>query len=164
MTLRVPYSDFAATATRFEAKEAYILTKRGATAVTSVMKSSGRILFARTDDSLEAVREELTKQGLLVFDGAWSIDPPDEEVAGATEKYIAAVSYVSSETMPGIWIDAYPWQPTQVQVLRALYDEFRSTGECPEIPFEEFIRLSVPNVAIVGPLEIDGFLESKGDC
>src|SRR5579863_5202455 len=162
MTLRVPYSDFAAAATRFEVREAYILARRGGTEVSSVMKTTGRILFSLTEMELEAVREDLTKKGLHVFDGAWSIDPPDEELNHtASEKFIAAVSYISSETTPGVWVDAYPWQPTQVQVLRALYDEFRETGEVGEIPFEEFIRLASPNVAIVSPLEIEGFVDTK---
>jgi len=165
MTLRVPYSDFAAAATRFEVREAYVLAKTGVTEVSSVMKASGRILFSRTDMPLDAVREDLTKKGLHVFDGAWSIDPPEEDVRHAGEEiFVAAVAYVSSETMPGIWIDAYAWQPTEVQVLRALYDEFRETGEVAEIPFEEFIRLASPNVAIVSPHEIEGLVETKGDC
>src|SRR5271166_4442905 len=105
MTLRVPFSDFAAAATRFEVREAYVLTKRGVTEVSSVMKATGRILFARTEQPIDAVREELTKKGLHVFDGAWSIDPPDEDPAtSCEEKFIAAVAYVSSETMPGIWV------------------------------------------------------------
>jgi hypothetical protein len=161
MTLRVPYSDFAAAATRFEVREAYILQKRGGTEVTSVTKDSGRILFSRTELTLEEAREDLTKKGLHVFDGAWSLDPPEEDAGRCEDTFIAAVSYVSSEAMPGIWVDAYPWQPTQVQVLRALYDEFRDTGEVGEVPFEEFIRLASPNVAIVSPLEIEGFVESK---
>jgi len=161
MTLRVPYSDFAAAATRFEVREAYILPKRGGTDITSVAKASGHILFSRSEFPLEQVREELTRKGLHVFNGAWSLDPPDEATARCEDTFIAAVSYVSSESMPGIWVDAYPWQPTQVQVLRALYDEFRDTGEVGEVPFEEFIRLASPNVVIVSPLEIDGFAESK---
>ena len=161
MTLRVPYSDFAAAATRFEAREAYILARKGGTEVSAVMKSSGQILFSRTELPLDEVRLDLTNKGLHVFDGAWSLDPPEEETTRCEETFIAAVSYVSSEAMPGIWIDAYPWQPTQVQVLRALYDEFRDTGEVGEVPFEEFIRLASPNVAIVSPHEIEGFVESK---
>ena len=162
MTLRVPYSDFAAAATRFEVREAYILTKSGVTEVSAVMKATGRILFARSDEALDAVREDLTKKGLHVFDGAWSLDLPEEDPGHeAPATFIAAVAYVSSEAMPGIWIDAYPWQPTQVQVLRALYDEFRSTGEVDEVPFEEFVRLALPNVAIINPNEIEGFVESK---
>lgn len=164
MTLRVPYSDFVAAATRFEVREAYIIAKHGATEVSSVMKSSGRILFSRTDTPLEDVRAQLSEGGLHVFNGAWSIDPPEDEPCLAAETFIAAVAYVSSETMPGVWVDAYPWQPTQVQVLRAMYDEFRSTGEVAEIPFEEFIRLASPNVAIVSPLEVEGFIESKTEA
>lgn len=163
MTLRVPYSDFAAAATRFEIREAYILPKQRVTQVTGVMKTTGRILYAETETPLEDVRQQLTDKELHVFDGAWSLDPPEEPAERPGEKFIAAVAYVSAEAMPGIWIDAYPWQPTQVQVLRALYDEFRSTGEVAEIPFEEFIRLASPNVAIVSPLEIDGFVESKAE-
>ena len=165
MTLHVPYSDFAAAATRFEVREAYILAKRGVTEISSVMKTSGRILFTRTDQSLDEVREDLTKKGLHVFDGAWSIEPPEEDARNsAAETFVTAVAYVSSEAMPGVWIDAYPWQPTQVQVLRALYDEFRDTGEVGEVPFEDFIRLASPNVAIVSPHEIEGFADTKGDC
>ncbi|HLK13724.1 MAG TPA: hypothetical protein VKT78_02880 [Fimbriimonadaceae bacterium] len=163
MTLRVPYSDFAPAATRFEVREAYLIAKNGHTEISSVMKTTGRILFSRTETPLEEVREDLTKKGLHVFDGAWSIEPPEDELRAGSERFVAAVSYVSGESTPGVWVDAYPWQPTQVQVLRALYDEFRDTGEVGEVPFEEFIRLASPNVVIVSPSELEGYLESKNE-
>jgi hypothetical protein len=162
MTLRVPYADFAATAKRFQIHEAFVCAHAGATEITGMMKESGRILFARTDVALETVREELAGKDLKVFDGVWSTETPElEERLMLEETYIAAVAYHSEDAMPGVWIDAYPFQPSPVQVLRALYDEFRDTGELAEVPFEEFVRLGTPNVVIAGPKEIEGYAVSK---
>ena len=72
---------------------------------------------------------------------------------------------MSERLMPGVWVDAYSEQPSAAMALKGLYDEFRSTGEVGEISFEEFVRLALPNVVIVSPLEIEKFIESKEpDC
>jgi hypothetical protein len=164
MTLRVPYADFADAAKRFHISEAYVCAHAGATEVTGMMKESGRILFARTDTALDAVNDELSHAGLKVFDGVWSAETPELEEKGVVgETFIAAVAYHSEDAMPGVWIDAYPFQPSPVQVLRALYDEFRDTGELVEVPFEEFVRLGTPNVVIAGPKEIEGYAVAKID-
>jgi hypothetical protein len=164
MTLRVPYGDFAAAAVRFHIAEAYVCAHAGATEVTGMMKETGRILFARTDVAMDTVRAELTEKGIKVFDGIWSAETPElEERMGTGETYIAAVAYHSEDAMPGVWIDAYPFQPSPVQVLRALYDEFRDTGELADVPFEEFVRLGTPNVVISGPKEIEGYAAAKSE-
>lgn len=101
---------------------------------------------------------------MTIHRGSWSqgTDLPDREIS-ISEAYVAAIAYQSSEHKPGIWVDAFPSLPTQVQALRALFDEFRATGEIAEVSFEEFVRLANPNVVIVGPAEIHSFLTQK-DC
>jgi hypothetical protein len=49
-------------------------------------------------------------------------------------------------------------------VLKAMYDEFRATGEVDEVPFEEFVQLANATVVIVSPVEIESFLKQKEEC
>ena len=164
MTLRVPYADFAAAAHRYEIAEVYVSSRSGSTELTGLMKAPDRVLYSCTELPPDQVKTELTKAGLSPFDGVWSAEPPEPDVKPLPgEVFIAAVSYQSDEPTPGIWLDAYPWLPTPVQVLRNLYDEFRDTGELSEVPFEEFVRLANPNVVVVSPHEIDGYLAEKSE-
>jgi len=166
MTLLVPFDQFAKTVLRLlDTKEAFVSPKGSGSVATAASVNKSVLIVSPSDEPIEAARKHLTKGGLEVFEGIWSlsveIDAP--EVAHR-DAFIAAVSYKSGESTPGLWVDAYPERPTQVQVLRALYEEFRETGELPEVSFEEFIRLSEPNVVIVSPVDIQSFMDSKKEC
>lgn len=165
MTLRVQYKDFAATATRYKVRDVYVAPGAGCIEATAALVPERSILFSRSEQPLEIVREDLKSAGFQVYDGAWSLDAPCDEdpPGGPSEAYIAAVAYHSEGASPGIWVDAYESLPSQVQVLRSLYDEFRETGELGEVPFEEFVRLASPNVVVVAPNEIQGYLTDKSD-
>jgi len=102
----------------------------------------------------------LSEAGLTVANGVWHVEHltlPDE----SHDCYVAAVSYVSPEDRPGVWVDAYGAMPTQVQVLMAMYEELTATGELREVNFDTFVELAKPNVAIVTPREIEAFLSQK---
>ncbi len=51
-----------------------------------------------------------------------------------------------------------------MQVLKAMYEEFRATGELGDVAMEEFIRLANPNVVIISPNELLSYLLQKEDC
>ncbi|MBI3720930.1 MAG: hypothetical protein HY248_00125, partial [Fimbriimonas ginsengisoli] len=55
----------------------------------------------------------------------------------------------------------YEDPPTQLQVLRTLYDEFRETGEVGDVSFDAFVRMAQPNVLILSLAELREFLRSK---
>ena len=163
MTLNVPFDQFAKTIERvLGLSEAYVTVSSGTCIVSSAVPEKAIIVVSKTDHELAIVKAKLHHQGITLHEGSWSLEV--EPIGASTENvmgYIAAVSYRSGESTPGVWVDAYATLPTQVQVLRALYDEFRETGELPEVSFEEFVRLADPNVVIVAPNEIQSFLEKK---
>ncbi len=166
MTLHVPFEQFAKTVQRMlEGKDAFVSTHGYGALATAADPQKGILILSQTDHAPAAAKAKLTHAGLEVHDGAWrAADTLDAEMEEICEAYIAAVSYKSGEAKPGVWVDAHPAQPTEVQVLRAMYDEFRETGELPDVSFEEFVRLSEPNVVIVTPNEIHSYLDKKADC
>ncbi|MDR3691533.1 MAG: hypothetical protein P4L46_19290 [Fimbriimonas sp.] len=166
MTLNVPFEQFAETVQRvLETKEAYVSAAGAGCLVSAADVGKGFIVASRTDQTAAATKAKLEPAGFTVYDGAWTLAVDSQfHAEPQAEAFIAAVSYRSGETTPGVWVDAFPTMPTQVQVLRALYDEFRQTGELPDVSFEEFVRLSDPNVVVVTPNDVQSFLERKAEC
>ena len=115
--------------------------------------------------SAQEIRAKLQKDGFEVREGEWTDSGEGaSDRIGERQAHIAAVAYVSREKTPGLWLDAFPAQPVTGAVLRSFYDELAANGEIPEVSFEEFVRLASPNVIIVGPSEIQGFLDQKENC
>jgi len=165
VTLQVPFEQFAKTAERLTgAKVAFLSRHPGGTLATAAKPEARTIVASLTTLELRPAREALTKAGLEVLEGVWSFDGQVEMEANPLHSvHIAAVAYQSAEAKPGLWVDAYATLPTEVFVLRAMYEEFTSTGQMDEVAFEEFMRLANPNVVILTPAELSGFLKQK-DC
>jgi hypothetical protein len=163
MTLQVPFEQFAHTVKRvLSAREAYITHRGAGSLVTAAAHTGGTVVAAITPITPEAARAQLKVAGFETFEGAWSTEGAlDLCGPDPSEAYVAAVAYESIDKRPGVWIDAYPDQPSQVQVLRSMYDEFRDTGELAEVSFEEFVRVASATVVIVSPAQIRGYLEAK---
>lgn len=165
MTLHVEFENFAdAVKSHLGNAKAYIGRRENRTHVSAADPKSNTLISASTSLNMADASKLLEKSGMSVEHGGWS-----EAAGGATDAlgelpYVAAVAYKSSEDMPGLWMDAYEIPPTPAVVLKAIYDEFRQTGEVGDMTFEEFIRLASPNVAIVGPTEIERFLSDKAAC
>jgi len=166
MTLHVPFEQFSKTVqSLLETKRVFVTPNGMGALVTAADPQKATMIVCHADVPPTQAKTKLTRSGLEVFDGAWKLS--DEIEPGCEERgdvFIAAVSYKSVETMPGIWVDAYRAVPTQIQVLRAMYEEFRETGELPDVSFEEFVRLAEPNVVVVSPNEIESFLDKKTEA
>ncbi len=163
MTLQVPLSEYAVTIQRvLGVQDAYVSRTPRGVLVTSASPSAS--VVAISNEEPEAVRDQLAAQGVTCFEGAWHTEISADLLGGGDQTYVGAVAYKTGEDQPGIWVDAFGFQPTQVQVLRAIYDEFRSTGEVDDIPFEEFVRQAHPNVVILTPIDLHSFVEAKGNC
>lgn len=162
MTLHVPFEQFAETAKRVLGEtEAYLEALPKGTRATAAHKSDTRIVCAWTSTTLAEAKAALEKAGMRAHSGTWSLDA---SVAGdglGREMHVATVAYSSGEEAPGIWVDAYEDPPTQLQVLRTLYDEFRETGEVGDVSFDAFVRMAQPNVLILSLAELREFLRSK---
>jgi hypothetical protein len=163
VVLQVPLANFGDTAQRVleGCRDVYITPHLQQTLVTA-SKPGLPVIAAIADLTVDKAKKELQKQGLTVYDGRWNTDLSlEHEGDDLTEVYIAGVAYKTESGPPGIWIDAYAANPTQVQVLKIMYDEMISTGEMTEVSFEEFVRVSEANVVVVGPGELRSFLAEK---
>lgn len=166
MTLTVPFDQFSKTIHRvLGIKEAYVASSGTGSIVSAATSEAGLIVVSRTDLNLDAAKSKLEHSGMTVFEGSWSLPSGAGSKDSPTfEPFVVAVAYKSGESGPGVWLDAFPALPTQVQVLRSVYDEFRETGELPEVSFEEFVRLSDPNVVIASPNDLQSYLDKKIEC
>jgi hypothetical protein len=163
MILHVEFDQFSATVKRLlDTKEVYVRALVGATAVSAGHSSKNFVVGSIVRQPADSIRQALLNEGHQVYEGEWT--DSGEAVSnriGEQPTYLAAVAYVSREKMPGLWIDAYPSLPVSGLVLRSFYEELASNGEIGEVNFEEFVRLANPNVVIVGPNEIQSFLNGK---
>lgn len=166
MTLQVSFDQFAETVKRLlDQEEAYVSAHSAGSLATSAHPEKSIVVAAVTPVAPDVAIHALTSAGLTVHQGTWlTAEEILDPTVGSTPTYVAAVAYRSSDEKAGVWIDAYPSLPTQVTVLRAMYDEFRETGEVDDVGFEEFVQLANPNVVIVSPTEIESFLRQKEEC
>ena len=107
---------------------------------------------------LEELRKQLHTEGIHVYDGIWSVD---DDVELLEMPYVASVAYLTGKGQPGIWTDAYPHEPSEHSVMLAMYEEFKATGDMIDIPFEDFKTFAKPNVVIVRPDQLLGYLSDK---
>jgi hypothetical protein len=166
MTLLVPYEQFPDAVKRvLDTAIAYVSAHGESTVVSAYSATGATVVKSTVHAPIEDVRKTLKKSGMETFDGMWAADdaPLAESNSGAAV-HIAAVAYASGEDKPGVWVDAYSAAPTQVQVLKAMFEEFRETGELDDVTFEEFVRLANPNVVVVTPSEIENFVAQKEPC
>ena len=164
MILRVEFDQFPETVKRLlPSAHAYVSSQGAGAVATAADHKSGVVIVSAAGDALEEASRRLKEAGLEVFKGQWSLD--DGALGGAAcAAYVAAVAYVSEEAKPGLWLDAYPAEPTLAQVMRGMYDEFLANGEVgEEVSLEEFIRLANPNVVIVPPDHIAKYAEAKSE-
>jgi len=161
MTLQVPYDTFAERAKHVAgASEVFVIAHGTGSLVSCANPAKGIHIVASSSQPVDKVKAELS-QALTVLDGIWTEDPTFEiETDPISRAHVVAVAYHSTNHVPGVWVDAFPDHPTHVQVLKSMYDEFRQTGEVEDISFEEFVRLSNPNVVVVPPAQLRGFLDA----
>jgi hypothetical protein len=165
MTLQVPFDQFAKAVERtLGVKLAFVRPHAGGALVTAADPAKGVVLAALSGKSCDEARKALTDAGMEIYEGGWSIEGSLEmEASPLSEAYVAAVAYESSDKKPGLWVDAFTTLPTEIQVLKGLYEEFRTSGQLDEVSFEEFVRMANPTIVIASPKELLSFLEQKRD-
>jgi len=60
--------------------------------------------------------------------------------AGGSRSSIYWRGRYATPERPGIWIDAFPEAPSQMQVLRNMYEEFTETGEVSCVCFRGVLK------------------------
>ncbi|GIV03017.1 MAG: hypothetical protein KatS3mg015_1847 [Fimbriimonadales bacterium] len=130
--------------------------------VTFYDAASGvHIISTAEERSVAKVQSELAAEGFTVEQGLWVSEASIEhmlEVARAT--YVVAVAYEAAGG-PGVWMDAYPYHPTEGTVLRAMFEEFVDEGLLGEDDFELFLREAQPLVRVLTPEDAERFIEAK---
>lgn len=161
MVLKVSFEDFPEAVRQYTGGEdAFLADLPNGASVTAGNPATGMIVSAVTDLDHVLATEHLIGTGLKVHEGTWAMEA-DDPLYGSEEIYFAAVAYRSREVTPGLWLDAFPYEPNRADVLRAMYDEFIHNGEMKEVTFDEFVRSSFANVIIISPDTVKGYLSKK---
>ncbi|MBV6458489.1 MAG: hypothetical protein HONBIEJF_01617 [Fimbriimonadaceae bacterium] len=165
MTLQVPFRNFISAVSRHLERPLVYLHRDGATTTVSAADPGrGVVVTSTTDESLSKIKERLDHEGFSVSDGQWTEGHALQSEEERQETYIGAVAYRTRDESPGLWLDAFPSEPTPAIVLQAIYSEFETHGEMGEVSFEEFLRLAKPTVVIVSPEQVAAFLRQRAGC
>ncbi len=158
MVLRVTLEEFAEAVRRYAAgAEVFVANAANGVTLTARNPKDDVMVSSHSERPMTEICPMLEKAGLKVCEGEWQPDPGPSGTV-----YVAAVAYRSRETMPGLWVDCFPTVPTQMDVLKALYDEFVQTGDINGVSFDKFVQQVQPNVLILGPEELAAFASRKG--
>ena len=164
MTLVVDFAEFAEAVRRFGRDDDCCIMHRrmgDSTQFTYVNPNNGVQIVALHVGSESDGIKELKSQGFETMRGTWVTESSLEHLAQlAGETYVAAVAYETKKG-PGLWLDAYPYAPTEGTILRAVFEEFVSEGLSGEGDFEVFIHEAKPIVRILSPQEAERFLRMK---
>lgn len=161
MTLQVPFDAFPQTVGRaLGIHEAYVARRGGCTLVTAGGLPNRPVVAAIAPLGLDATKAKLREAKFEVYEGAWLTEGL-ADLDSTPEAWVVGVAYESDDGKPGLWMDGFPEMPTQVQALRAFYEEFQATGEAPEVSFDDFVRLSNPTVVVVSPQDVRSYLAEK---
>lgn len=148
MTLTVPFDHFASELKALGASVAYVRFRGNSVIATSYLPGEGVCVIAKTPLPINSARKALSDQGLQVRDGEW-ID--SGHAVESEPVWIGAVSYKSEEARPGLWLNAFPFEPSHGEVLVSCMNEFVDQGLISEMTLEQFQGLFFPNVVIYSP-------------
>lgn len=140
----------------------YVQLRGSVPVLTFFEPSCGVHVVCIADDRApEEVEAEMRGHGFNVSRGLWVSEASIEQMLEAARAtYVAAVAY-NARGGPGLWMDAYPFHPTEGTVLRTLFGEFVSEGLLQEGDFELFLREAQPIVRILTPEDAERFIRAR---
>lgn len=160
-SLRVEFDRLSEEARARAPGEAIYLDASGNHVLASV-GAPDLVIWAVTELSRHECLSRLEEEGFAVREGCWMSDADALATERGPMPWVVAVAYASAKGRPGLWVDATAEEPSQADVLRTMYEEFRETGDVADVTIEEFIRAANPNVVILSPDEVRRFAERKG--
>jgi hypothetical protein len=159
MTLRVPFDGFVEAVRRnLATHDAYVHSDNARTIVSAGQGDKLMVVISSTQLPVEEVKTKLHGGGLHVFDGLWSIG---DDLELLEMPFLGAVSYRANKERTGIWLEAYPEEPSETRVLQDLFEEFKESGEIGDINFDQFEAASQASVIVLSPDQIETFLTAK---
>jgi len=162
MTLQVPFRNFISAVSRHLERPLVYMHRDGAhTTLSAADPGRGVVVTTTTDEPLTRIKERLDHEGFSVSDGCWTEGHLARQESESHETYVGAVAYRTRDESPGLWVDAFPNEPTPAVVLQAIYAEFETHGEMGEVSFEEFLKLAKPTVVIISPEQIANFVRQR---
>lgn len=164
MILRVAIADYPKALDRHLGRvPVYVRVVLGVTVITAADPKRDLILRATCDWPKAKVEALLEGSADEVVEGEWIDEGSDDLLATLSETWLAAVAYRSSDKTPGLWVDAYATEPSAGDVLSKMYNEFVDTGEVRDLPLEEFLRITQPNVVLLSPDEQRQFAKRNAE-
>jgi hypothetical protein len=163
MTLQVPFDDFEEAVRRYIPDlTVYLRSYAGGTVLSSVDPAHQIAILSSCRLTPFEAGKQLKEAGFSVGAGQWyTADAATLDSDPLASVVVGAVAYRSGEDRPGLWVDAYAEMPSEVDVLQAMYDDLRSTGELGEVPFEEFVRQSNATVVTVTAENLRQYIAAK---
>ena len=157
MTLHVPWSDFPeeVIARIGPSARVYLTHQDGNTVATASDPRLGFILRSVTRQPYTGVIADLDRHDLKTGNGQWAKSEGSTEADVA----IAAVAYVSNEETPGLWVEAFPFEPDVSDVISRMMEEFQREGALREVTAEQFTDMAKPNIVILDQREVKTMLE-----
>lgn len=153
MTLRVPFEQFSdAVRLHLQTRDVYAQGDRVRTIISAADSDRKMIVIATVHKSFDEVQALLSAEGLKVHSGIWSLDD-DHELLSLP--YIGAVSYRANKNKTGVWVGAYDKEPTPIEVLQEVYEEFRNSGELTDISLDDFVEAAQTTVVVLSPSAIE---------
>lgn len=93
--------------------------------------------------------------------GAWIGEEAIAIHANFFDCHVAGVAYRSDSRNPGLWMEAFDNEPTQLDVLRQFYREFQEAGFGENLDLDSFMRAVDPTVVILSPESIRTFAQKS---
>jgi len=117
------------------------------------------------------IEYKLKQDSINVVTGMWiegsmtaasqAAHAPAAVAASGGQFWVAAVAYNSADDEPGVWMDAFPAQPEEDEVLHAMFNEFVSSGDLADATYEDFVSEAAPTVQIVAARDVQQWLQKK---
>jgi hypothetical protein len=151
MTLSVPFDQFAREVKeRLPNQPVYLRWKNGRVFGSAGDPSLPLIVLASGPLSLAAAEHALQSAGLDVRKGEWGVADPEDEAP----IWLGVVAYRSDEAKPGLWVEAFPVEPTSALVVETMLEEFRRQGLVGEVSLEQFVAKADLNTMIFAPEQL----------
>lgn len=160
MVLEVSFEDFAQELVARDLERiAYMAPTRSGSQLTAGNPATELILYCRTSLEEAKIESELATLGIEIRRGAWIGEEAIAIHNNFFDCHVVGVAYRSESRNPGLWMEAFDNEPTQLDVLRQFHREFQLAGYGAEMEMDAFLRAVEPTVVILSPDTIRSYAQ-----